>query len=160
MGQEEVIGFKGIQPLFEDNPYFNQLGENFGQNVGLQLSIPIYNNARNQVNIERAEIGVLNQEVSNQRQKQQLKADVQRAVADAKAARQAWQAAISAREAAAAAFQNSEKRFRLGAINTFEYTTAKASLDRVEIDLTQAKYQYIFNLKVLDFYLGRKLSLD
>jgi len=58
------------------------------------------------------------------------------------------------------AYANAKKRFDLGAINTFELTTAKARLDAAEISMTQAKFQYLFNLKILDFYLGRKLTID
>ncbi len=145
---------------FQDLAYGNQLSQNFGQNIGLSLNVPIFNNFRNDVNIERAELGIKNQQITNDRVKQQLKSDIQTAIANARASKKSYEASNRAKEAAEAAFNNAQKRFDLGAITTFEFSTAKANLDRSEIDLTTAKYQYLFNLKVVDFYVGKKLTLE
>jgi outer membrane protein len=109
--------------------------------------------------MERAELNIKNQQVTNQRAKQQLKSDIQTAIANARASKKSFEASTRAKAAAEAAFNNAQRRFDLGAINTFEFSTAKANLDRSEIDLTTAKYQYLFNLKVVDFYVGKNLSL-
>jgi len=140
--------------------YGSQLNENFGQAVGISLNIPIYNNGRNDINIQRAQLNVLNSEVAYNQALQGVKANVQRAVADAKAGEKNYQAAQKTMSSAEIAYANAKKRFDLGAINTFELTTAKARLDAAEISMTQAKFQYLFNLKILDFYLGRKLTID
>lgn len=140
--------------------FSDQLKENFGQSIGLGLSIPIYNNHANRVNIERARVNMLNTEVNNQQIKQQLKSDVQRAITDARAALQSYEASQRSVEAAQAAFDNAQKRFSLGAINTLEFTTASNNLDQAKVNLIQAKYQYLFNLKVVDFYMGREITLD
>lgn len=139
--------------------YGGQLSQNFGQNIGLSLNVPIFNNFRNDINIERAELGIKNQEIANQQVKQRLKADIQTAIANARAAKKSYEASQRAFAAAEAAFRNGEKRFELGAINTFDFSNTKANLDRAEIDLTTAKYQYLFNLKVVDFYVGKDLTL-
>lgn len=144
---------------FNDLPYGEQLSQNFGQNIGVSLNVPIFNNFRNDINIERAELSIKNQQVANQQAKQRLKSDIQTAIANARASKKSYEAAQRAFAAADAAFVNGEKRFNLGAINTFEFSTAKANLDRAEIDLTTAKYQYLFNLKVVDFYVGKDLTL-
>lgn len=146
-------GFPGIS-------FGDQLRENFGQSIGLGLSIPIYNNHMNRVNIERAKVNALNTELNNKQVKQQLKANVQRAIADARAALQSYQASLRSVQAAQAAFDNAQKRFNLGAINTLEFTTAANNLDQAKVNLIQAKYQYLFNRKVVDFYMGRELTLD
>lgn len=144
---------------FPTQSFGDQLNQNFGQNIGLSLNVPIYNNSRNQINIERAQVGIKNQQVQNQQARQQLKSDIQNALANARAAKKSYAASQRANEAASTAYSNAERRFELGAINTFELSTAKNNLDRSEIDLTSAKYQYLFNLKVVDFYLGKQLSL-
>lgn len=153
------------EPVFDQDVDFPKLGygaqlnQNFGQNIGLSLRVPIYNNNSNRINIERAQLAIRNQEVINNQVKQRLKADIQAAIANARAAKKSYEATQRANEAAQASFNNAEKRFTLGAINTFEFSTAKANLDRSEIDLITAKYQYLFNLKVVDFYLGKQLTL-
>jgi len=155
------IEFENEAPVdFQQVSYTDQINENFGQTVGASLSIPIYSNHRNRIQMERARIIALNTEVANRQQRQQLKADVQRAIADARAARESYNAAHRSVDAAQAAFDNAEKRFELGAINTLEYTTARNNLDRARVDLIRAKYQFIFNLKTVDFYLGRPIILD
>ncbi|MCB0632022.1 MAG: TolC family protein [Saprospiraceae bacterium] len=140
--------------------FFDQFKNNFGQSIGLSLSVPIYNNHNVAVNIERAKVNMANQELANLQNKQLLKADVQRAIADARAAKESYEASQRSVEAAQAAFDNAQKRFDLGAINTLEYSTASNNLDRAQLSLIQAKYQYLFNLKVVDFYLGREIKLD
>lgn len=155
------IEFENQAPVdFRDIPYDTQIRDNFGQTVGLSLGIPIYSNHRNRINVERARLTVLNTQVTNRQLRQQLKTDVQRSIADARAARESLQAAQRAADAAQAAYDNADKRFRLGAINSLEYTTARNNLDRAQVDVIRAKYQYLFNLKVVDFYLGRPISLD
>ena len=146
-------------PGREDNPYGNQLNENFGQNIGVSLSIPIYNNHQNLVNIDRAELNVLRNQLTAETNKQNLKNNIQTAISNARAAKRTLAASDRTVEASTAAFQNSEKQFQLGTINTFEYATAKNNLDQAEVDLIIAKYDYLFKLKVLDFYQGKKLEL-
>ena len=145
---------------FKNLGYGKQMSQNFGQNIGLSLNVPIFNNFRNDISMERAELNIKNQQVLNNQAKQRLKSDIQTAIANARAAKKSYEASSRANEAADAAFNNAQRRFDLGAINTFEFSTAKANLDRSEIDLTTAKYQYLFNLKVVDFYVGKKLTLQ
>lgn len=145
---------------YQDIPFTDQLSQNFGQSIFLSLSVPIYNNHVNRVNMQRARINMENTELNNRQIKQNLKSDVQRSIADAQAARESYQASQRSVEAAQAAFDNAQKRFDLGAINSLEYTTATNNLDRAKVNLIQAKYQYLFNLKVVDFYLGREIQID
>ncbi|MDG1434608.1 MAG: TolC family protein [Saprospiraceae bacterium] len=151
----EVVDF----PILLDAPYGKQLKENFGQNIGLSLNIPIYNNHQNIVNLDRAELNILNNQYTAEINKQNLKNDIQTALSNARTAKRTLAASNRTVEASLAAFQNSEKQFQLGTINTFEYATAKNNLDQAEVDLIIAKYDYIFKLKVLDFYQGKELEL-
>lgn len=147
-------------PGIEDNPYGNQLNENFGQNIGLSLSVPIYNNGQTRIAIERAELNLINTQYTSEVNKQNLKNNVQTAIANARAAKRTLQASQTTVDASKAAFDNAEKRFQLGAINTFEYATAKNNLDQAEVDLIVAKYDYLFKLKIIDFYLGKPIKID
>jgi len=144
----------------EDNPYGNQLNENFGQNIGLSLSIPIYNNGQTRIGMERAELNLLNTQYTSEVNKQNLKNNVQTAIANARAAKRTLQASQTTVDATNAAFENAEKRFQLGAINTFEYATAKNNYDQAEVDLIVAKYDYLFKLKIIDLYLGKPIKID
>ena len=147
-------------PIFEDQLYFDQLNQNFGQNVGVSLSVPIFNGLSTKYNVQRARLGAKNQKLVNNQQRQQLKTDVQSALIQARTSKLAYYAAEKSMNAARTAYENSEKRFALGTINTLELNTSRNLKDRAEIDLLNAKYQYIFNMKVLDFYMGKGLTLD
>jgi outer membrane protein len=179
---KEVDGFQeGIVPrqfIFPDNPntiipigevvtfpnlvdasYGNQISENFGKSIGLSLNIPIYNNHATIIAMDQAELNMINTQYTSEINKQNLKNDIQTSLANARAAKRTLAASNRTVEASQAAFQNSEKQFQLGTINTFEYATAKNNLDQAEVDLIIAKYDYLFKLKVLDFYQGKKLEL-
>ncbi len=160
-GESEPLDFEieVTNRTFADNPYFDQLDQNLGQNIGLSLNVPIYNNGRNQINVERAKVGILNAKLQSDLTKQQLKVDVQNAIASAKAAKRSLDAGNKTVEAVSAAFQNASKQYELGAINTFQYTTARNNLDMAEIDATVSKYDYLFRLKIVDFYLGKEINL-
>lgn len=159
-GQTVTFEIPQEVPSFEDNPYFNQINQNFGQSLGLSLNIPIYNNNRNKVGVERARLNLMQQELGNEQLRQTLKTNVDRAIADAKASKRTLQAAQTALESAKAAFENARIRYEVGAINALEYQTARNTMDQANIDLVRAKYQYIFNIKLVEFYQGKTITLE
>ncbi|NET31089.1 MAG: TolC family protein [Cyanothece sp. SIO1E1] len=140
--------------------YSEQIEQNFGQYAQLSLNIPIYSNHRNKVGLDRARLATLNQDVANKQAKNLLKTNVQRSIADARAAKESFAAAQRSEEAAQAAYDNAQRRFDLGAINSLEFTTASNNLNQAKVTLIQAKYQYLFNLKVVDFYMGKTLEIN
>lgn len=140
--------------------YSEQIEQNFGQYAQLSLNIPIYSNHRNQVGLDRARLATLNQDVANKQARNLLKTNVQRSIADARAAKESFAAAQRSEEAASAAYENAQRRFDLGAINSLEFTTASNNLNQAKVTLIQAKYQYLFNLKVVDFYMGKTLEIN
>lgn len=144
---------------YPKTPYFKQVDQNFGQGVGVQIHIPIYQNGRIRLNVERARLGLLNAQLQQNQTHQQLKNDIQTAIANARSARQQLDAAQKTFESMQAAFSNTEKRHNLGAVNTLELTTAKTNLDNSENDVIVARYDYLFKLKILDFYQGKALRL-
>lgn len=155
--QLTTFGLDGI--IFPRQSYLDQVNQNFGQSIGLSLSVPIYNNGRSRIGMERARLGVLNAEVQSNQTEQQLKSDIQSAIANAKAARRAYAAAQRSADASAASLDNAQKRFDLGVINSLEFATARNAADQAAIDVIRARYQYLFNLKVIDFYMGRPVKL-
>jgi len=143
---------------FSDVPFFDQFGNNFGQSLAVRVSIPIYNNHRTQINTERAKLAILDAGIFEQQTQQQLEADIQNALTNAKGAKAALAATQSALEAAQNAFQNATKKYQLGVINTLDYTNSKAKVDTAELDVLRAKYDYLFRLRIIDFYRGSVLN--
>ena len=145
---------------FPKSPYFDQIGDNFGQGINLNVRVPIYDNHRNNIAMERARLNVLNTQMTNRLLKQTLKADVQRAIADAKAARLNYDASVKSTAAQEIAFENAEKRYKLGAINSFEYSTIQNTLDQARVNLIIAKYDYLYKLTIVDYYKGKEITLN
>jgi len=158
--QPAVLSVPDFDFTVEDTPYFTQLDENFGQSLGLSLNVPIFNNYRNRAIVERAELGILSAQIDNERVLQQLKNDIQQALTNATAAKAQLEAAQRSVTALETTFYNAQRRYDLGAINTFELTTARNNLDQSAIDLVISKYDYLFRLKILDFYMGKTLTID
>lgn len=158
-GQTVRIGFFQPTLIIKDVPYFDQIDRNFGQGIGVSLNIPIYQNGRTRLSVERARLGIVNAQLAEVQAKQRLKNDIQTAIANAKAAKKQMEAANKSVEAARAAFVNAEKRHALGAINTLNLSIAKNTLDIAENDLLVARYDYLFRLKIIDFYLGKEIKL-
>lgn len=156
------INVQFLDPVLipDEARYFKQINENFGQSVGLSINIPIYNKHRNILAMERARLGVLNQQVNTLQARQQLRTDVQQAIANARAAKRAMEAAQLSLNAAKGAFDNGQRQYDLGTINSLEYTTARNNLDMAQIELTRSKYEYLFYLKIVEFYQGKQLNLD
>ncbi len=138
--------------------YFEQIERNFGQGFGVQISVPIYQNGRTRLSVERAKLAVVNAQLQENQARQQLKSDVQTAIANARAARLQLEATQKTYEAIQAAFTNIERRYQLGAANLLEFTTARNNRDNAENDLIIARYDYLFRLKILDFYLGKEIQ--
>jgi len=159
-GQEVTLEVPTTSPVGQDYPYFDQFQDNFGQSIGANLSIPIYSNHQNKIAVERARLNAIGQELQGLQARQTLKNNVQQAIADARAAQRSLRAAQASVSAAEIAFDNAEKRFTLGAINSLEYSTARNNLDRARIQLIRARYSYLFNIKQVEFYQGKSINLD
>ena len=158
-GQPAILSFPEQEALTSDNPYINQIDENLSYGFGLGINIPIYNNYQAKSGVERAKLNIMSASLNIERQKNTLKTNVQQALADAQAASKSYQAAQKSRDAQLAAYDNATKQYELGAINSFDFVNARALLDNSEISLIIAKYDYLFKAKVVDFYMGRPISL-
>ncbi len=144
---------------FQKVKYLTQIEENFGQSVNLNVNIPIYQNGRTRLGVERAKLGLITSELQQNQAQQQLKNDIQTAIANARAGRKQYEASQKTFEATQIAYTNMEKRHTLGAVNSLDLVTAKNNRDIAENDLVISKYDYIFRLKILDFYEGKELLL-
>jgi outer membrane protein len=158
----EPVSLQFESPTFNTNKinYPDQINQNLGYGFGISLQVPIYNQGRSKANLDLAKLDVVRSDIANKQVKNQLKTDVQRAVTDAKAAKKQYEAALRTAEATGAAYQDTEKRFNLGVANNFEFITAQNNRDQADVDLIIAKYDFIFKSKVLDYYQGKRITLN
>jgi outer membrane protein len=140
-------------------PLFKQYGNNIRANVGLGLTVPIFNGYTARTSIQKAKIGLVSQQISYDSDKQKLKQDIYTAFEQAKASSQKYTAAKHSQEAAKRALDFAIKRYEIGMINTYEYTSILNSYYTASTSVLSSKYDLIFKLKVLDYYMGNPLKL-
>ena len=143
---------------YEKTPFSDQLKDNVNKSFGLFLTVPIFNGWSTKSSISRAKISVENSRLNQEIVKNSIRKSVQQAYADALAAFRKYEATQKAKAAADEAFKNAEQRFKAGNLPAFDFLTSKNNLAKTESGLIQAKYDYIFKLKILDFYQGKSLT--
>ena len=136
-----------------------QFDNNFRQGVAINLNVPIFNGLQSRTAVKRARINVQSEQLNKYQNELQLKQDVYKAYNNAQNAIQKYQAAVRAVIAARRAYGFAEKRYKLGLSNTVEYLTTQNNLYTAESNLASTKYDLIFKLKVIDYYLGEELKL-
>lgn len=168
MGQPEVIGLtaSGEQvfgPTFDYQtrikPFSDQLSDNRNRSLGFFLTIPIFNNYQVRTGVSRSRINLENAVLQNEIVREQLFQTIQQAHADATAALKRYTATQKNVTALNESFRYTEQRFNVGMLNSLEYNDAKNRLTAAESELLQSKYEYVFRIKILDFYLGQPLKL-
>jgi outer membrane protein len=137
----------------------DQVANNFNQSLGLSLSIPIFNKMNNRAQVNRAKVSYSIQETALEKEKQSVRQDIEKAYTSALAAFKKYKSTEKGLKSLNEAFNYAQKRFDVGMINAVDYNVAKTNLYRAQSDLVKAKFDYIFRMKILDFYQGKSLSL-
>jgi outer membrane protein len=143
----------------EDMPFRDQIDGNRNAVVSFGLNVPVFNKWMVNTNISNARINVVNYELTLETTKMDLYKNIQQALADAIAAQKKYTATEKALVAMEESFKYTEQKFEVGLVNTVDYNTEKNRLTRTQSDLLQAKYDYIFKMKILDFYRGIPIRL-
>ena len=144
---------------FETMSFQDQFSNNLNQSIFFSLSLPIFNGFGIETNVDRAEVDVLSAQLAKEQTAQSLTQTVEQSWADARAAERTFEANDRALEAATLAMTNAEARFEAGAISALEYADARTRLDNARINALRTQYDFVFKTRILDFYLGRPLSL-
>lgn len=147
-----------IDYTLETIPFSEQLDNNLNKSFGFQLTVPIFNRLQVHSSVRRAELQRESAKLTLDLNKQQLLKDIRQAHADAVAAFSRYKASEQALSAMRESFKYSEQRFLAGLVNAIDYNTAKNRLAKAESDLLQARYDFIFKLKVLDYYQGKPIT--
>ena len=158
-GQEVELGFPQPNIRLEDIPLTDQLSDFFGQAVGLNLRVPIFSQGLNDASRGLAEARAEQARIDRERAELELRTATEQALAGARNARAEVAAARRALDAAERAYAAAQRRTELGAGTGFDITDQRLLLEQAQITLLRARYQYVFNAKVVDFYLGRPLEL-
>lgn len=140
-------------------PLGTQLSNNFKQNFGLSLNIPILNGWTYRTNAQKAKLNIETQKLTMEKDIQKLRQDIYTAHANAVTSLQKYYAASRGVDASQKAFDFATKRFDLGLMNTIDYITTQSKLFNAQINKVSAQYDYIFKMKLLEFYRDQKIAL-
>ena len=154
---------------FYNNKYTDYSGNkiSFGDQVksnerygfGFTLNIPIFNRFQAKTNVSNSQIQLENSELQLQNTKNLLRKDIEQAYTNALASFKRYVANQKTVVSSQEAFRYTEEKFNVGMINSVEYNQSKNNLSKAQSDLLQAKYEYIFRTKILDFYNGQPIDL-
>jgi outer membrane protein len=136
-----------------------QLNQNFGQVIGVGLSVPIFNGQQLKGNWQRAKLSLKNVELQKELDNQTLKQDIYTAYNNAVSALQQYNASRKSVETAQRSYDLSRRRYEVNLLSTFELITSQNNLFRAQIDQLLSRYNYVFTMKVLEFYKGQGLKL-
>jgi len=139
-------------------PFWDQYQDNVNEFVGLNLQIPIFSGLQIRNGIRSAQISRTQAELNLTNERNTLRQTIQQAHADALAAYETFQATERSVEAGAESFEYARVRYENGVINFFEYENARNRLTSAKAQLAQARYDWIFRVKTLEFYLNGSLQ--
>ncbi len=136
-------------------PGFNkQFKDNFNQNIGLNLSVPIFNRFATRNRVKTAKLQQLNIALDLDNTKKNLYKDIQQAWYSAVASESKYNSSVVAVQANEESFRLMSEKFDNGKATSVEYNESKQNLMKALSDRIQAKYEYLFRTKILDFYKG------
>ncbi|MDR2843652.1 MAG: TolC family protein, partial [Candidatus Symbiothrix sp.] len=140
-------------------PFSEQFKNNGREYIGLSLNIPIFNrfSVRNQV--QNARLNINNQQLALDNTKKTLYKEIETAYLNATAAQEKYRASTVAVKATSESFKYAQDRYETGKSTVFEFNEAKTKLVKSQSEQVQAKYDYIFRTKILDFYNGIPIKL-
>ncbi len=142
----------------EASSFSSQLKNNFSQYIGLNLNIPIFNRFATRNNIRSAKIDRETQQLQLENVKKTLYKEIQQVYYNAVAAKAKHESSVAARQSGYDAFVLAQAKYENGKANVTEFNEAKNRYLKAESDLVQARYEYLYQNTLLDFYRGRELN--
>jgi outer membrane protein len=137
--------------------YYDQLSNFYRTYVGIGISIPIFNNFRFRNQVALAKIDLKSADFTAKTRQIQLKQSIERDFFNMTAAKNKYQALVEQVAAYGESFRAAEVRFNAGASTSVDYLIAKNNLDRTNVNLIIARYDYVLRTKILDYYQGKPL---
>ncbi len=139
--------------------YGNQLNNNFGQTLGFSLSVPIFNNGQYRTAYEQSKLNYKSQLLNKEGADMTLKQNIYTSYSNAVSALQKLNAGKKSVESNQKAFDFATKRYDLGLLSTIDLLTNQNNLLRAKLQQVSNEYDYIFKMKLLEFYKGQGLKL-
>ena len=144
--------------IYKD-PFGLQMSDNFRQNIGLNINVPIFNNGQLKTAWQRSKLNITTLTLLRDQELLTLKQNIYTAYNDATSALQRFNSGKKAVQTAEKAFSFAQKRYDLGLLSTIDLLTNQNNVNRARVQLAQAQVDYVFRMKLLEFYKGQGLRL-
>lgn len=139
--------------------FARQLDFNFRQSVGISLTVPIFNGGQARTAWQRSKLNYQNQQLQVEKDNQTLKQNIYLAYNSAASAFQRYQASIKSVQTAEYSYELSKKRYEAGLLRTIDLITNQSNLFRARLERISNQFEYVFRMKVLEFYKGQGIKL-
>ncbi|MEM9850099.1 MAG: TolC family protein, partial [Bacteroidota bacterium] len=151
-GEVSTIEFFNERNVREKNPYFSQLNENFGQQVGIFLRVPLFDQASNRINIQRSQVNLVQSKLNYDNTKQALDFALQQALIDVNAAWEVYESAQQNVDVNARLLRNKAREYEIGVTNALDYFTVRNRHQNAILQLIQSKYDYLYKTQIVELY--------
>ncbi|MDR1200859.1 MAG: TolC family protein [Tannerellaceae bacterium] len=151
--------YSGLMGSEVNRSFSKQFSDNSQEMIGLSLSIPIFNRFQVRNNVRSARVNIVNRELLMENSKKVLYKEIQQAYFNAVAAQEKYTSSEKSVLASKEAFSYAEERYAAGKSTVFEYNESKTKYAQSLSEQVQAKYDFIFRAKILDFYNGTPITL-
>ena len=131
-----------------------QFADNRGQAFGAQLSIPIFNGFSAKNNVERSKVSLEKSKIAVEQEELALLRNVYTAFTDAKGGLNAYESSLVALDARQEAYNYAKEKYAVGMMNSFDFNQSQTLLSAAQSEVLRTKYDYIFKIKILEFYFG------
>lgn len=142
-----------------DPTIFSQYNDNFGQNIGITVNIPIFNKGITKLQVEQSKLNESIAKTTLEQQKQTVRQNVQKAQFDVDANYEIYLSALQAERSTKLALEFADKSYAAGRTTIYDVNVARNNYANAQGSVAQAKFNYVFSLKLLNFYAGIPLSL-
>ena len=143
---------------YTSKKFFEQLGNNFSQYVGLSLNMPIFSRMSNRNQVRSARLNYDAQQLQLEATKRQLFKEIQQAWYNAVSARSKFESSTQAASAAEESFALATAKYEIGKASDTEFNESKNQYLKACSDLAQARYEFLYQIRLLDFYRGREIT--
>ena len=135
-----------------------QFNNNFGQSIGVNVSVPIFNGWSAKANYARSKLNITTLELQKELDTKTIKQDIYQAYNSAVVALEKFTSSKKSVDAAQKSYDFASKRFNVGLLTTLELTSNQNNLFRARLDFVLNQFDYVFKMKVLEFYKGQGLK--
>lgn len=155
---EQVVGL-GEQPGYTNNStnLWNQFNDNFNQFIGLNLTIPLFTNFTAKHSVSIAKLNLQNAQLNEESVRITLRQAIEQAYTNLLAVAEQYKASKEALQSEARTFSDMENKYKVGLENATDYLIEESNYTKAQQNMTQAKYNYLLQVKLVDFYLGKSI---